>query len=127
LYLNLSLQLNNKLLEKRHRDRGRIEFSMGFLSWILGKPISPAELVRKNQRAINKAIRDLDRERFKMEQQEKKLIVDVKKSAGAGQMVHYCAFIHYLYRYFSNIFFQRLCNIEIIIAEQLFWHFVNDF
>jgi charged multivesicular body protein 2A len=62
---------------------------MGLLTWLFGKPLTPTQLVRKNQRAINKAIRNLDRERFKMEQQEKKLIVDVKNSAKAGQMVSF--------------------------------------
>ncbi|ORX87845.1 SNF7 family protein [Basidiobolus meristosporus CBS 931.73] len=47
---------------------------------------SPAELLRQHQRALNKAQRELDRERGKMEQQEKKLIADIKKNAKAGQM-----------------------------------------
>ncbi|KAK9721716.1 ESCRT-III subunit protein did4 [Basidiobolus ranarum] len=47
---------------------------------------SPAELLRQHQRALNKAQRELDRERSKMEQQEKKLIADIKKNAKAGQM-----------------------------------------
>lgn len=42
--------------------------------------------MRKNQRALNKAMRDLDRERAKMEQQEKKIINDIKKMAKDGQM-----------------------------------------
>jgi len=59
---------------------------MGLFSWLFGKPLTPAQLIRKHQRSINKAVRNLDRERFKMEQQEKKLIADIKKSATAGQM-----------------------------------------
>merc|ERR1739845_204182 len=39
-----------------------------------------------NQRALNKAMRELDRERSKMEQQEKKIIADIKKMAKQGQM-----------------------------------------
>jgi charged multivesicular body protein 2A len=46
---------------------------------------SPAEMLRKHQRALQKAIRDLDRERQKLEQQEKKVIADIKKAARAGQ------------------------------------------
>ena len=34
----------------------------------------------------NKAMRELDRERAKMEQQEKKIIADIKKMAKQGQM-----------------------------------------
>ena len=44
------------------------------------------ELLRQNQRALTKAMRDLDRERTKMEQQEKKVIADIKKMAKQGQM-----------------------------------------
>lgn len=43
-------------------------------------------MLRQNQRALNKAMRDLDRERAKMEQQEKKLITDIKKMAKDNQM-----------------------------------------
>merc|ERR1712198_222280 len=44
------------------------------------------EKLRNNQRALNKAMRELDRERTKMEQQEKKIIADIKKMAKQGQM-----------------------------------------
>jgi len=44
-------------------------------------------MLRQNQRALNKAMRDLDRERQHMEQQEKKIIADIKKMAKQGQMV----------------------------------------
>lgn len=56
------------------------------MEWIFGKRMTPDEMLRKNQRALNKAMRDLDRERMKMEQQEKKLIADIKKMAKEGQM-----------------------------------------
>ncbi|KAI8129305.1 hypothetical protein FF38_13010 [Lucilia cuprina] len=56
------------------------------MDWLFGKKISPDEMLRKNQRALNKAMRDLDRERMKMEQQEKKIIADIKKMAKEGQM-----------------------------------------
>jgi len=48
--------------------------------------MTPEEMLRKNQRALNKAMRDLDRERAKMEGQEKKIISDIKKMAKDGQM-----------------------------------------
>ncbi|KAH8310780.1 hypothetical protein KR044_003007 [Drosophila immigrans] len=56
------------------------------MDWLFGKKISPDEMMRKNQRALNKAMRDLDRERMKMDQQEKKIIADIKKMAKEGQM-----------------------------------------
>ncbi|KAJ4435609.1 charged multivesicular body protein 2a isoform X2 [Periplaneta americana] len=56
------------------------------LEWLFGKRMTPEEMLRKNQRALNKAMRDLDRERARMEQQEKKIIADIKKMAKEGQM-----------------------------------------
>lgn len=56
------------------------------LEWLFGHKMTPEEMLRKNQRALNKAMRDLDRERAKMEQQEKKIISDIKKMAKEGQM-----------------------------------------
>jgi len=56
------------------------------LEWLFGRKMTPDEMLRKNQRALNKAMRELDRERNKMEQQEKKLIADIKKMAKQGQM-----------------------------------------
>lgn len=57
------------------------------MEWLFGKKVTPEEMLRKNQRALTKAMRDLDRERTKMEQQEKKIIADIKKMAKLGQMV----------------------------------------
>ncbi|XP_076343872.1 charged multivesicular body protein 2a-like [Tachypleus tridentatus] len=56
------------------------------LEWLFGHRKTPEELLRQNQRALNKAMRDLDREKAKMEQQEKKLIADIKKMAKDSQM-----------------------------------------
>jgi hypothetical protein len=53
----------------------------------LFKRETPEEMLKKNQRALNKAMRDLDRERSQLEQQEKKVILDIKKMAKLGQMV----------------------------------------
>lgn len=44
-------------------------------------------MLRQNQRALNRAMRDLDKERQRLEQQEKKIIADIKKMAKQGQMV----------------------------------------
>jgi charged multivesicular body protein 2A len=57
------------------------------MDFLFGRKMSPEEMLRKNQRALTKAMRDLDRERAKMEQQEKKIIADIKKMAKMGQMV----------------------------------------
>lgn len=56
------------------------------MEFLFGKRLTPEEMLRKNQRALNKAMRDLDREKMRMEQQEKKIIADIKKLAKEGQM-----------------------------------------
>jgi len=56
------------------------------MEWLFGRKKTPDEMLRQNQRALNKAMRELDRERSKMEQQEKKIIADIKKMAKQGQM-----------------------------------------
>jgi charged multivesicular body protein 2A len=56
------------------------------MSFLFGKKQTPEQMLRTNQRALTKAMRDLDRERMHLEQQEKKVIVDIKKMAKMGQM-----------------------------------------
>ena len=46
-----------------------------------------AELLRENKRMLDKAIRELDRERMALQNQEKKVIAEIKKTAKQGQMV----------------------------------------
>ena len=46
-----------------------------------------AELLRENKRMLDKSIRELDRERVGLQNQEKKLILEIKKAAKQGQMV----------------------------------------
>nr|GMD86244.1 vacuolar protein sorting-associated protein 2 homolog 1 [Ipomoea batatas] len=44
------------------------------------------ELLRENKRMLDKSIREIDRERQALQAQEKKLIMEIKKSAKQGQM-----------------------------------------
>ena len=53
---------------------------------LFGKRKTPEELLRQNQRALNKVMRELDRERDQLERQEKKLVVDIRKMVKSGQM-----------------------------------------
>lgn len=48
---------------------------------------SLAELLRENKRMLDKAGRELDRERIGLQNQDKKLILEIKKMAKANQMV----------------------------------------
>lgn len=65
---------------------------MGFLDMFRTR--TPAEQLRDNKRMIDRAIRDLDRERMRLEQQEKKTMAEMKKMARLGQQVpffHICS------------------------------------
>ncbi|KAI1727734.1 snf7 domain-containing protein [Ditylenchus destructor] len=56
------------------------------MEFLFGKRKTPQELLRQNQRALNKAMRELDRERQRLEMSEKKIIADIKKMAKMNQM-----------------------------------------
>lgn len=60
-------------------------FLMSFFDLFRSK--TPAEQLRENKRMIDRSIRELDRERMKMEAQEKKTVTEMKKLAKAGQKV----------------------------------------
>eukprot|EP01023_Acetabularia_acetabulum_P037252 TRINITY_DN3529_c0_g1_i7.p1 TRINITY_DN3529_c0_g1~~TRINITY_DN3529_c0_g1_i7.p1 ORF type:complete len:239 (-),score=70.83 TRINITY_DN3529_c0_g1_i7:809-1525(-) len=56
------------------------------MSWLFGKKKTPAEILRENKRMLDKAIRELDRERVGLQNQEKKLVSEIKTAARQGQM-----------------------------------------
>lgn len=56
------------------------------MDWLFGKKKTPAEMLRENKRMIDKAIRELDRERTGLQNQEKKLVAEMKKMAKQGQI-----------------------------------------
>jgi len=56
------------------------------MSFLFGKKKTMKEIVREQQRNINRSMRDLDRERTGLQNQEKKIIVEMKKLAKQGQM-----------------------------------------
>ena len=77
--------------------KGREEHLSIFLPFALldlGPPLSPPpppkkhkkELLRENKRQLDRAIRDLDRERMGLQSQEKKLVAEIKRAAKDGQM-----------------------------------------
>lgn len=53
---------------------------------IFGKSLTLKEIVRENQRMLKKAIRELEREISALQNQEKKLVADIKKLAKQNQM-----------------------------------------
>jgi hypothetical protein len=52
--------------------------------WGKDKPLK--EILRENKRMINRAIRELDREKTGLEREEKKIIIEIKKAAKENQM-----------------------------------------
>eukprot|EP00899_Mesostigma_viride_P016372 jgi/Mesvir1/24736/Mv21999-RA.1 len=56
------------------------------MSFLFGKKKTPTEMLRENKRMLDKSIRELDRERTQLQNNEKKLIAEIKKSAKANQM-----------------------------------------
>ncbi|TFK99473.1 Snf7-domain-containing protein [Pterulicium gracile] len=59
---------------------------MNLIETLFGRTVTPAERLRQHQRSLAKAQRELDRERTRLEQSEKKLVADIKKSARNGEM-----------------------------------------
>ena len=47
----------------------------------MGQKVSFEDRMRENKRRINRSIRELDRERTKLQSQEKKTIAEIKKLA----------------------------------------------
>lgn len=56
------------------------------MEFFFGRRKTPDEILRDNKRAIDRAIRELEREKTRMEQQEVKLKNDIRKNAKANQM-----------------------------------------
>lgn len=52
-----------------------------------GKKKTLKEQLRENKRMLNRAIRELDRERTNLQAQEKKITMEIKKMAKEGQTV----------------------------------------
>eukprot|EP00244_Chara_vulgaris_P004072 TRINITY_DN17880_c0_g2_i1.p1 TRINITY_DN17880_c0_g2~~TRINITY_DN17880_c0_g2_i1.p1 ORF type:complete len:236 (+),score=61.94 TRINITY_DN17880_c0_g2_i1:159-866(+) len=56
------------------------------MSFLFGKKQTPQELLREKKRMLDRSIRELDRERMGLQQQEKKLIAEIRKAAKQGQI-----------------------------------------
>lgn len=56
------------------------------MEWLFGRKKTPDEILRENKRALDRAIRELDREKNRMEEQEAKIIAEIKKNAKSNQM-----------------------------------------
>ncbi|KTW32208.1 ESCRT-III subunit protein DID4 [Pneumocystis jirovecii RU7] len=59
---------------------------MNILEWFFGERKTPQERLRQHQRSLERAQREIEREKTKLDAQEKQLVVDIRKSAIAGQI-----------------------------------------
>lgn len=48
-----------------------------------------SEKLKQHKRTLSASVREVERERMKLERQEKQIIVDIKKMAKADQMVNH--------------------------------------
>jgi charged multivesicular body protein 2A len=53
---------------------------------VFGRDKPLKEVLRENKRMINKAVRELDREKMALEREEKRLTMEIKKAAKEQQM-----------------------------------------
>ena len=53
---------------------------------VFGKDKPLKEVLRENKRMINRAVRELDREKQGLEREEQRLTIEIKKAARANQM-----------------------------------------
>jgi len=56
------------------------------MSFLFGKRKTPQELMREQQRLVQRSIREIDRERVQLQNNEKKTIIEIKKLAKQGQV-----------------------------------------
>eukprot|EP01114_Cavostelium_apophysatum_P011197 TRINITY_DN253_c0_g1_i1.p1 TRINITY_DN253_c0_g1~~TRINITY_DN253_c0_g1_i1.p1 ORF type:complete len:211 (+),score=79.08 TRINITY_DN253_c0_g1_i1:120-752(+) len=56
------------------------------MSFLFGKKKTIKEILREHQRNLNRSIREIDRERTALQNQEKKITIEMKKLAKQGQM-----------------------------------------
>lgn len=82
------------------RDQSRHLVNRSLKEYRTDKNSCVLELLRENKRMLDKSIREIDRERQGLQTQEKKLILEIKKSAKQGQMV--CHMTLLLHLYFSS-------------------------
>jgi len=56
------------------------------MEWLFGKRLTPQEIIKEQQKTINKSVREIEREKNRLQRSESKIIADIKKAAAEGQM-----------------------------------------
>lgn len=76
---------------RSERERIKLTIAVGSahtrtMGQIFGKEKPLKEVLRENKRMINRAVRELDREKAALEREEKRLQIEIKKAAKENQM-----------------------------------------
>mmetsp|Transcript_9376 Transcript_9376/g.14766 ORF Transcript_9376/g.14766 Transcript_9376/m.14766 type:complete len:179 (+) Transcript_9376:69-605(+) len=81
-----------------------------------GKQKTPAEMMKEYKRNVDRSVREIERERTKLQQQEKKVIADIKKAAKDGQMGPVKIMAKDLVRTRSQVtkFYQMKCQMQAV-------------
>lgn len=69
-----------------NRKKENIATTSTAMGQIFGKEKPLKEVLRENKRMINRAVRELDREKAALEREEKRLQIEIKKAAKENQM-----------------------------------------
>ena len=70
----------------REPEEGKHRNNSTAMGQIFGKEKPLKEVLRENKRMINRAVRELDREKAALEREEKRLQIEIKKAAKENQM-----------------------------------------
>ena len=70
----------------REPEEGKHRNNSTTMGQIFGKEKPLKEVLRENKRMINRAVRELDREKAALEREEKRLQIEIKKAAKENQM-----------------------------------------
>ena len=80
---------------------------------------------------LDRSIRDIERERQGLQNQEKKLITEIKKTAKQGQMVKYhffcLIFVYLIFLSFQNHIFANLMHEREIDHHNMSCHFQSTY
>uniref|UniRef100_A0A7S4L6K3 Uncharacterized protein n=2 Tax=Guillardia theta TaxID=55529 RepID=A0A7S4L6K3_GUITH len=81
-----------------------------------GKKKTPQELMREYKRNVDKSVREIEREKTKLQTQEKKIINDIRKAAKEGQMGPVRVMAKDLVRTRAQItkFYQMKCQMQAV-------------
>merc|ERR1711959_864945 len=71
---------------RRYLEKRRVTNTGILTMWLFSKKKTASEILREHKRTLDKSIRELDRERTQMQNQEKKLTLDIKRMAKENQL-----------------------------------------